>query len=376
MLRSGARAGQPDGDEAIRLMCAAHASSLDVRIKQSDAYALASTGDLAPLPGGGQVAVIGQPVFADATIQAKAQSQGPAAALAALYQSQGEALTSRVDGHFSYAVVDAKQNCLHAGIDRLGIYPLYFASLTDGVVWGTDARTVMTHPDVQATLEPQALYDYVFFHMIPSPGSVHSGLHKLPAAHRVAWAGGELTTQRYWLPNFNPPGRARRPDQDDYAKLRSHLKTAVSRCLDHGNGRTGAFLSGGLDSSSVVGMLAECTGGDNTHAFAIGFDAKGYDEMPFARISAAHFGATLHEYYVTPDDVVAALPLIAASYDEPFGNSSALPAYFCARFAREQGMDALLAGDGGDELFAGNERYARQLMFERYRSLPGALRHG
>ena len=98
--------------------------------------------------------------------------------------------------------------------------------------------------------------------------------------------------------------------------------------------------------------------------------------MAYARLTAEHFGIRLHEYYVTPDDVVAALPALAASYDEPFGNSSALPAYFCARMAEKDGVDTLLAGDGGDELFAGNERYAKQKVFEHYQHLPGWLRDG
>ncbi|WP_205686702.1 asparagine synthetase B family protein [Chromatocurvus halotolerans] len=361
-------------------MSKAHASALECAKATGEGYAVGSTGDMALLPAGGHVAIIGHPIFSDPALQSQAQLEGPAAAMAVLYQSHGEALASQVDGHFSYAVVDARNACLHAGIDRLGIYPLYVAQLADGVVWGTDARTVLAHPEINASLASQALYDYVFFHMIPAPGSVYIGLQKLPAAHRLSWSEGQLSIQRYWLPDFNPPGRRRKPGKQDQEDLRRHLKAAVGRCLEqrpeHDRRRTGAFLSGGLDSSSVVGMLAECVGGKSTHAFAIGFDAKGYDEMPFARITAAHFGATLHEYYVTPNDVVEALPLIAASYDEPFGNSSALPAYFCARFAREQGMDALLAGDGGDELFAGNERYAKQLLFERYLELPTALRKG
>src|SRR5690606_25556836 len=120
----------------------------------------------------------------------------------------------------------------------------------------------------------------------------------------------------------------------------------VERCLDSA-GNVGSFLSGGLDSSTVTGMLAELSE-RQAPAFAIGFAADGYDEMAFARITARHFGVTLNEYYVTPQDVVDALPAIATSYDEPFGNSSALPAYFCARMAKVHGMDTLLAGDGGD----------------------------
>jgi asparagine synthase (glutamine-hydrolysing) len=108
--------------------------------------------------------------------------------------------------------------------------------------------------------------------------------------------------------------------------------------------------------------------------FSIGFDAKGYDEMRFARIASKHFGTTSFEYYVTPEDVLSTLPTIAAAFPEPFGNSSAAAVYHCARIAKESGIQRMLAGDGGDELFGGNERYAAQLVFERYMHIPAAAR--
>ena len=134
--------------------------------------------------------------------------------------------------------------------------------------------------------------------------------------------------------------------------------------------RLGAFLSGGLDSSTVAGMLAKAT--QPAHTWSIGFAVPGYDEMDYARTAVRHFQTTPHEYYVTPDDVVEWLPQIAAATAEPFGNSSLLPAYCCARFAHEQGMTRLLGGDGGDELFAGNERYATQGIFELFGHADGA----
>ena len=126
----------------------------------------------------------------------------------------------------------------------------------------------------------------------------------------------------------------------------------------------GAFLSGGLDSSTVAGVAAAALPGIPT--VTMGFDAAGYDEMEYARIASRHFKTTPLEYYVTPEDVVGTLPAIAAAFSEPFGNSSAAAAYHCARIAKEEGIGLLLAGDGGDEIFGGNDRYARQLVFERY----------
>jgi asparagine synthase (glutamine-hydrolysing) len=142
-----------------------------------------------------------------------------------------------------------------------------------------------------------------------------------------------------------------------------------------GEGRVGAFLSGGTDSSTITGMLGEVTG-ESPRAYAIGFDAPGYDETAYARIAARRYDADYHEYFVTPGDVAAAIPRVAAAFDQPFGNASVVPAYYCAKLARDDGVDTLLGGDGGDELFAGNARYAKQWLFSLYERVPAPLRRG
>ena len=138
-------------------------------------------------------------------------------------------------------------------------------------------------------------------------------------------------------------------------------------------GRTACFLSGGLDSSTVTGLCAKRRPGEVT-AFTIGFDASGYDEMDFARSVATHFNVEHAHYYVTPQDIVSALPSIIGALDGPFGNASAVPTYFCARQAAEHGFTSIMAGDGGDELFGGNSRYTTHRLFDHYHRLPGALR--
>lgn len=138
-------------------------------------------------------------------------------------------------------------------------------------------------------------------------------------------------------------------------------------------GTLGAFLSGGIDSTTVVGLLSRQTS-VAIPAFSIGFAEKGYDEMDFARISAAHYGLRHVSYYVTPADIVDSAPRIAAAYDEPFGNASAIPVYYCAKLAAENGIKTMLAGDGGGEIFAGNPHYASQKLFERYQRVPAVIR--
>jgi len=155
------------------------------------------------------------------------------------------------------------------------------------------------------------------------------------------------------------------------AEFRDATRKAVAKQID--GDKIGCFLSGGTDSSSVAGLVGEITG-KPARTYSIGFSASGYDEMEYARLAAHHFRCDHHELYVTPHDVVDAIPRVAAHYDQPFGNSSVVPAYYCAKLARDTGVDVMLAGDGGDELFGGNSRYARQRIFDAYRHVPPFLR--
>lgn len=327
-----------------------------------------------------QVTVTGEPWWTDGHLQAQAQQQGHAAVVLEGYQRAGEKFLSDIAGSFSVIVVDTAKQTLLAAVDKLGRYPLYYRQSAAGI--HVSSQIPALAKDLLAAgqnrqgaehsssfdISNQGIYNYIYFHMIPAPQSVYEGVHKLQAAHRLLVSANTLSVKRYWTPVFS---EAPRRSMYDYGReLKRVLGKAVERAL-HQNPQTGAFLSGGLDSSTVAGVMAEHGGGP---VFSIGFSAEGYDEMAYARITARHFGLELHEYYVTPEDVVTALPLIAASYDEPFGNSSALPAYFCAQMAARHGVGALLAGDGGDELFAGNARYAKQSLFEHYLRVPGTIR--
>ncbi|MDF1530415.1 MAG: asparagine synthase C-terminal domain-containing protein, partial [Sedimenticola sp.] len=275
-----------------------------------------------------------------------------------------------LSGDFVCAIIDSDNSRLILVTDRLGRHPLYYSKTDTAVVFATTPSSLYSHPAVNHELQQQGIYNYVYFHMVPSPSSIYRNVHKLPAATLIDINSGHIKSSNYWLPSFT--NNSSSSFRSLGLELRRLLKQSVERELQRPL-KTGGFLSGGLDSSTVVGMLSELSE-NQTEAFSIGFSAEGYDEMAFARITAKHFGVKLHEYYVTPDDVVTALPLIATSYDEPFGNSSALPAFFCAKFAKEHGIERLLAGDGGDELFAGNERYAKQIIFDAYAKVPAWIR--
>jgi asparagine synthase (glutamine-hydrolysing) len=317
------------------------------------------------------VALLGRPRIAEGTPAAGPRPQDVAATVAALYRQRGTAMLQGLRGPFALALLDTAEKTLLLAVDRMGIEPMGFALVEDGIVFGRSLQAVTAHPKVGRRLAPQGLFDYLYAHMVPSPDSIYQGVQKLLPAQYLLWRAGRVEQGFYWQPRFGDDEKTEAFTplaQTLQALLEESVKTAL------GEDRAGAFLSGGLDSSTVSGMLARLTGRAET--FSIGFAAEGYDEMEYARLAVRHFGLSAHEYYVTPADVVAAIPLIARAYDEPFGNASAVPTYYCALRAREAGLPVLLAGDGGDEIFGGNARYAKQMVFELYQGLPRPLRAG
>lgn len=247
-------------------------------------------------------------------------------------------------------------------VDRFGVETL---------CWRDDGGTLRVAGRADelggADIDPQAIYDYLFFHVIPAPRTIFKGVHRLPAGHFGSFDGRAMRLQPFGRLTFD--SRTELRFDEAKATFRRLLREAVQRQLEPGV--PACFLSGGTDSSTVAGHIKQLAG--EVHTYSIGFDAEGYDEMEYARIAARHFGATHHEYYVTPDDLVNSIADVAGAYDQPFGNSSALPAYYCALRAREDGVTKLLAGDGGDELFGGNERYAKQKVYRHWDRLPSPL---
>jgi len=319
------------------------------------------------------VAIDGRPRWRDPALAAKAAVKGHTAALAEAYGRDGDALLDGLFGDFSLAVIDGARRRALLAIDRMGIGRLYHAAPRGGgLAFGATADAVAAHPEVAATLSEQGIYEYLFFFFSPAPQTIYREQTKLRAGERLVYEGGAARTETYWRMPYSDAGDA---DEDRLAEaLRTKMKTAVGRALDDGErARIGAFLSGGLDSSTVSGLLNEAAP-EPVRCFTIGFDQPGYDEMEYAALTARHFGIDHHPYYMTIEDLLDAIPRIAAAYDEPFGNSSAVPTYICARQARAAGVEIMIAGDGGDELFAGNERYVAYDIYERYNRLPYALR--
>ena len=310
---------------------------------------------------------LGSPRFSDARLTELATRQGPVAAWHDLVAQNAARAASHVTGDFAVGLHDANKRGFLA-VDRFAIRSLCYR--VDAGVLRFAARADEL-ADSATEIDPQAIFDYLYFHAIPSPRTIYKGIFRLPPGHYALFENGQLTVAPYWTPKFE---EQRSPSFDALKdEFRQLLKQAVTTQLD--GSKPACFLSGGTDSSTVAGMMAQATGG-SAASYSIGFDAQGYDEMEYARLAAKHFKTEHHEYYVTPDDLVRSVPAMAAHFDQPFGNSSALPSYYCAKMARDDGVSKILAGDGGDELFGGNSRYAKQKIFGWYGHVPGFLQKG
>ncbi|EAR21134.1 asparagine synthetase B family protein [Nitrococcus mobilis] len=289
----------------------------------------------------------------------------------AAFRRSGYLACRDLRGSYALLLLDRRSGTGLALVDRLGTWPLYYTETAGGLLVATALGKLTAHSAAKAGPDPQAILNYLYFHVVPSPRTIYREMHRLQPGQGLRFDAHGGSIWNYWRPQYTEDPNL--SWSETRAEFRNRLYTGVERSLD---GRPiGAFLSGGTDSSTVTGMLREVTG-ERPRTFSIGFDAEGYDETGYAQTAARHFDADHQQYYVTPADVVAAIPIIAAGYDQPFGNASVIPAYYCAKLARQSGIDILLGGDGGDELFGGNARYAKQWVFTLPEHLPrGVQRH-
>ncbi len=280
-----------------------------------------------------------------------------------LYEEEGERCVERLRGMFAFAVWDARQRTLLLARDRLGIKPLYYATTPRGFVFGSELKALLAGPWLGRSVDPAAISAYLRFSYIPDPLTLLRGVAKLPPGHTLAVRDGRAAEpKRYWdcVPLFAYP--AKRADEEESAELLwQTLRSAVASHLV-ADVPLGAFLSGGVDSTAVVAAMALESAGP-VKTFSVGFDG-GVDETPYARRVAEHFGTEHHEVRMNVGDV-AVLDEILGGFDEPFADESAIPTYMISRFARAH-VKVVLSGDGGDEIFAGYDRY---VVDERRRRL-------
>lgn len=286
------------------------------------------------------------------------------------YLARGPVALEALQGDFALVMIDTEAGEALLAIDRFGIRNLVYQADERGLIFGSTCDVVRAHPGANHEVDPQAVYNYAYFHTVPSPGTIYRHQDRLLPGHYLTWSHGRFSVRPYWTMTFAEEAGS---VADFKPHFREALREAVTRAADGAD--CGAFLSGGTDSSTVAGLLGSVAGSP-AKTYSIGFAVPGYDEMEYARIASRHFGTEHHEYYVTANDVVDALPAIAVAYDQPFGNASAVAAYYCARVAQADGVTRMLAGDGGDEIFGGNSRYAKQYQLSLYEKLPAPLRTG
>ena len=293
--------------------------------------------------------------------------------VAAMYTKAGSGFVSRLRGAFALAVWDERNRQLVLAVDHFGIKRLYYTSRPRLIAFASRASAVPRLAGETPTATAATVYSYLNFGFVPAAAMTFDGVHRLAPGHVLSARDGRVTSEPYW--DMAYPER-RMNSRQAALDLFRHAETAVARTVgDVSSGQAGAFLSGGTDSSTVVGLMAR-TARRPVDAFSIGFQENAYDELEYARIAARHFGAVHHTMVVTPEDAFKLLPRLVEALDEPFGNNSAIGTYFCVALARERGIDVLLAGDGGDEIFGGNERYRTDRIFGLYGRVPRALRRG
>ncbi|WP_417319011.1 asparagine synthetase B family protein [Emcibacter sp.] len=308
----------------------------------------------------------------DDSLAALAAQKNDAAAFIEGYRRFDTDVFRRMQGAWSAALVDLERGETLIAIDRTGIHSLCYACGRGGeFIFSTVTDAVKQFPGLETTISPQSVYNYLYYFVVPSPTSIYDQMNKLEPAQYVRFANGQVDKGFYWSMPYTTEASGN--PQEWKEALWKLLDRSFEKVLnDTDRSHLGAFLSGGLDSSTVAGLMMKHNGGGKT--FTIGFHEKKFDESGYARLTAEHFHTDHHEYFMEPGDVEKVMTDIAGIYDEPYGNHSAVAAYYCARMAKENGVTTLLAGDGGDEIFAGNERYVTMKKIEKYALIPGTVR--
>ena len=285
-----------------------------------------------------------------------------------LYEDLGPRLVERLRGMFALAIWDSRTRTLFLARDRLGKKPLVYRCDEEGLRFASELKSLMVDDGFRRDVDLAALDDYLTYQYVPHPRTIFQCARKLPPAHIGVWRDGALSIERYWRPAYAPVSS--RGPREDAKAVRETLTEAV-RLRMVSDVPLGAFLSGGVDSTIVVGIMQSLSSRP-IQTFSIGFSVPEYDETEYARLAARRLGTEHHEFHVSPDAAAAAEDL-AECYDEPFGDSSAIPTYYVARETRRH-VKAALTGDGGDEVFLGYERYRAVRWGEAFDRLPGWLR--
>ena len=296
-------------------------------------------------------------------------TEGDTEVIVHLYEELGPACVRELHGMFAFALWDSRRRQLLLARDRVGKKPLFYCERPGALSFASELRALMQDPEVPREIDHQALDAYLAYGCVPAPMSAFAGVRKLMPASTLTYRDGAARIERYWRLDYAHK-RAHAPAREVEEEIRASIRRAVrSRMV--ADVPMGAFLSGGIDSSAVVAAMAE-NSSEPIKTFSIGFEDERFNELPQARLIARKFATDHHELVVRPD-AVEMLPKVVRQYGEPFADHSAMPAFYLARFAREH-VTVALNGDGGDESFAGYERYTTNLALAELDRLPLALR--
>jgi len=289
------------------------------------------------------------------------------------YETFGPDLVRHLSGMFAFALWDADRRRLLLARDRAGIKPLYYARTRRAFLFGSELKALLRHPAIERRIDRVALSQYLTFEYVPSPRTIFEGVWKLPPGHTLILENGSLTVRPYWDFQLEQSERESQRSEAAYVEeLRETLKEAVRRELIS-DVPVGVLLSGGIDSTGVASFMCELYPG-RVQSFSIGFEDPSFDETRYARLAASHLGTEHHETTLTSQAMLDLAPRLAGLLDEPLGDSSIIPTYLLARFAREH-VKVALGGDGGDELFGGYSTLQAHRLFAWYeRLLPSAVR--
>jgi asparagine synthase (glutamine-hydrolysing) len=286
-----------------------------------------------------------------------------------LYEEMGADCVTKLRGMFALAIYDKTKRKLILSRDRLGKKPLHYALHNGNLYFGSEIKSILAVAPELAEVNSQALLEYLYYGYVPEPITAFKGIHKLPSGHLLEFENGEIRVRQYWdLPQYST--HAPKSEEECLEELERRLFEATKMRLIS-DVPLGAFLSGGTDSSIVVGLMARASSRP-VKTFSIGFKNDDFNESDYARIVAKKFETDHHEMILEPD-VVQTVEHLTSSLEEPFGDSSMLPTYYVSQMARKH-VTVALSGDGGDEMFAGYDRYRIHADRQIFEKIPGWAR--
>lgn len=284
------------------------------------------------------------------------------------YEEYGEKCVEKFNGMFAFAIWDPKRKSLFLARDRLGIKPLYYALVNGSLIFSSEIKGLLQYPELKRRINRKAVYDYLSFRYVPGPETILDGVKKLLPAHTLTFKAGKLSMKRYWNFKMSP---AEKPEAHYSEEILNLLQDSVKMRL-MSDVPLGAYLSGGLDSSFIVGLMSRVMD-EPVKTFSVGFGYEDVDELKHAKIVSEHFSTEHREIMVKPE-AAKIIPKVVWHLDEPISDAAAIPTYLMSEVTKKR-VTVVLTGEGGDELFAGYGKYKIMRNYERYKKfVPGFVR--